>query len=1029
MSQQQIGAYRTVRPLGAGRLGQVVEAAHPMLGSRVAVKTLGRNLAASEAGQRAFADFVLMAQRLAGEQAHPHLVRIVEAQGGSDSFVAMELLGGETLSARLGRGELGVPEALRLLRALAQALAFGHTLVGCHGALHPGNVVLGPGSSIKLLDFGQGRVLGQIQKGADRTVSEGFFPSIPAYMAPEQYFGTEPPQPSLDLYSLGVVLFEALSGQRPFEGGGVEVLGRHLRKAPPSLSRLRLGLPPRLCELVHALLAKAPAQRPTTEQILSSLGDLAQQEPPQEPAAPVLSLSPAPAAALRLGRHVVTGRLSSEGAVTIFTIAAAPGEPARVIKVLSHDAAADAKLADRFLHAALASSSARSPLLQRVHEHGFLPDGRPYAVVEALEGTPLLERLREALPRGEALHILAGVAEALQALHASGSVHLCVAPESVLLVSDLASPLALRPVLLWGETCRRSERSDAQTWPLCGLSVDAPQSLACYLAPEQFLGHPVLDGKADVYALATLTYKLLSGSLPFAEENPVGLRQQHLRASPAPLPAMVGAPPELVSWLERAFAKNPAARPSTSDSAQLLRRLATSARSGAQPAAPPPRIEPASPAPSAAARAEPHASPAPPSAGFVRGGTERLPPPSGAPPASRFGKLKVLQHLGTGPMTEVFAVEHTETGQRAVVKSLLPTYARDRAVAERFLRQARALSRIRHPGAVGILDYNQQPDGTPYLVVEQAQGEPLRQILQRVGVLPLRQALTLALQLAETLAAAHGSGVIHRAVHPDNILVHWEDSGALRARLFTFDMAQVRSEPGLVGGATGTQAVFTELAHTAPELLIPRAPYDERVDVYSLGAVLVEMISGQPPYSAQEVIAHSGMPGQAGPVPRLPSGLPRELRELLGAMLSTYPGQRPAVAQVAQRLSASLRPRPRSLLWPVAATLLAVAALGGGYYAYAQTRTVPFEISSEPPGAEVCPKSATHEACLGKTPLTVELPVRGGSLTVRLRLRGHQEETLLLDPRSSEAQRREQVLLHPNRSPGRRTAAASPPSP
>lgn len=1031
MSQGQIGPYAVVRSLGSGRFGQVVEGVHPVLQSRVAIKTLSPRFAADERARQSFVELLAMATKLA-RQPHPHIIRLVEAATSGTPYLAMELLGGETLAARLARGPLDVSEALSIARAVAQTLLFAHPHVGCHGALHPGNVWLCPavGSDeapmVKVTDFGQGRVLGTVLQSSRGTLSEELFASVPAYMAPEQYFSPDAREPSIDLYSLGIFLFESLAGQRPFEGGGVEVLGRHMRKPPPSLARLRPGLRQELYDLVHALLSKSPAQRPSAAQTLSVLQEIT------TPAAAVeiVRTPPAPSAppsVLRLGAYEISGRISSDGAVTTFALAASERDPARIMKVLSHEAAADSKLVQRFLHAASVLAAVRSPSLRRIADHGHLPDGRPYVVLDAIDGAPLTQRMQGAVSVPEGLYIAACLAKALAAIHATGSAYLSVAPTSLLLVDDLASPFAVRPLLLEAATARRCDLSVACVWPLRDASVEDPQELLPYLSPEQLLGQPILDGKADVYALATLTYRMLCGTLPFAGSAPAQLRELQLRSSPPSLPETVGAPLEVARWLQQAWAKNPASRPSMSESERLLRQLADAAR--ATPAAAHGALSsaPTQPQPAAELRAAPEPAPDAPAAPAPPRVTEPLAAAAVSYLPTHFGRLQVVQRLGAGSMTEAFAVEHPETGQRAVVKMLLPAYAKDRAVAERFLRQARALSRTEHPSAVRILEYNRLADGTPYLVTELVSGEPLRQLLTRQGPFVLHRALALALQLAEALAAAHARGVVHRGVHPGNVMVQ-PDAAGERARLLDFGLAQVRSELDPLSAGTGTQAVFTELAYVAPELLVAGLPYDDRVDVYSLAAVVVELLSGRPPFTSQEVITRSALRAQPGPAPHLPARLPSGLRSLLAAMLAEDPTVRPRMAQVAHQLAVLLRPSSRSLLGPVAATLLAVSILGGGYWAYAQTRAVRFEISSEPPGAEVC-KEPPAGPCMGKTPLSFDLPARGGVLSVRLRLKGHQEESLLLDPRAPEPQRRERVVLHATRPPTRPAPAPTPARP
>src|SRR5579884_3469374 len=206
-----LGGYRVVRLLGAGGMGCVFEAVDPNLGRRVALKVLNADTAAHPQGRQRF----LREARTAAALQHEHVVAIHHV--GEDNgvpFLVMPLLQGETLEKRLAlTGPFPVPVAVRIGREIAEALSAAHRKGLIHRHVKPANVWLQtPGWRVKLLDFGLAR---PAEGGRTRLTRLGQAVGTPSYLAPEQIAGEA--EPRSDLFSLGCVLYEMVTGRRPFD--------------------------------------------------------------------------------------------------------------------------------------------------------------------------------------------------------------------------------------------------------------------------------------------------------------------------------------------------------------------------------------------------------------------------------------------------------------------------------------------------------------------------------------------------------------------------------------------------------------------------------------------------------------------------------------------------------------------------------------------------------------------------------------------------------------------------------------------
>lgn len=255
-------------------------------------------------------------------------------------------------------------------------------------------------------------------------------------------------------------------------------------------------------------------------------------------------------------------------------------------------------------------------------------------------------------------------------------------------------------------------------------------------------------------------------------------------------------------------------------------------------------------------------------------------------PGTQVAQYVVRGTLGSGGMGRVYEAEHTALGRTFALKVLHARLLQDDGAAQ-FLREARAAARIKHPNIVDVVDFGYLDDGRPYLVMELLAGRCVAQMLD--DALPVRQAVSIARQVATGLAAAHAVGVVHADVTASNIFVN--DEG--QAKLVDFGLALVRDDPRRLETDAPTDYVFGTPSYIAPEQIRGNRA-SERSDQYSLGVVLFEMINGSPPYAAANTRDLCMMHLQA-PVPEVlsPHGpVPRAVIDVINRCLAKKPDQR-----------------------------------------------------------------------------------------------------------------------------------------
>ncbi|MER7196163.1 serine/threonine-protein kinase [Streptomyces flaveolus] len=255
------------------------------------------------------------------------------------------------------------------------------------------------------------------------------------------------------------------------------------------------------------------------------------------------------------------------------------------------------------------------------------------------------------------------------------------------------------------------------------------------------------------------------------------------------------------------------------------------------------------------------------------------------------GRYRLQDSIGRGAMGEVWRALDETLGRPVAVKFLLPQGS-DPTAASRFRLEAQTAGRLSHPHVVGVLDFGTYEDRL-FLVMELIEGDSLAQVLDAQGALPAERVARIAVETAAGLAAAHQQGIVHRDIKPANLLLDAE--GTLK--IGDFGIARFLDDPGAALTATG-QIVGTSL-YLAPERALGR-PAAPAADVYSLGCVVYQLLTGRPPFQADTALAILHQHLDASPVPprQLGVALPPAFESYLLGLLAKEPQDRPTAEEV-----------------------------------------------------------------------------------------------------------------------------------
>lgn len=528
------------------------------------------------------------------------------------------------------------------------------------------------------------------------------------------------------------------------------------------------------------------------------------------------------------GRYEIVAPLAEGGMGAVFLARRRLLGDEVAIKIVRAESAKDQGARERFLRESRACAQLRHPNIVSILDYSLDAEGRPYLVMELLNGRSLREEMaaRGPLPLHEVQSIIVPLCGALQLAHDQGILHRDLKPGNIV-AHDFGGGTKTHKIVDFGLVRDISSDSTRLT--------GAHQFVGTftYAAPEQVLGGD-MDARSDQYSLAVVVYELLTGRPPFEESDPAQLVTALLMRPLLP-PSVLRE--DLPKWVD----------------VVLGRALAKSARD---------RYE------SMTAFATALQSSSPQNRSTVVTGV----PAAGSSGSGLLGTYELGERLGPGRLgSEVFRGTHRALGHPVAIRLLRRTAARNwDAIRARFLREAQTLQ-VAHPSIIQVRDYGEEGD-LVYLVTDFIEGDSLRQVLKTDGPMPWTRLRPLLAQLAEAARMLHRKGGLLCGVSPDIMRVVPDVEGDELLMISTAGIWQASDLLATLGDETlrGSALADVELHYIAPELLTGQNA-DVRSDVFTMGVVAYEMATAALPYDGPS------MPALLGAMLK---GRPRDPREL-----------------------------------------------------------------------------------------------------------------------------------------------------
>jgi serine/threonine protein kinase len=551
MTGRIVSHYKVGEMLGGGGMGVVYRAEDTRLKRTVALKFLSGGGGFDPNSKLRFTREAEAASAL--QHANICTIHDIDETDDGQVFICMDYYEGETLKLRLSRGAMPIPEALEVGIQIASGLARAHEAGIVHRDIKPANIIITRRVEVRIVDFG-------LAKLADRSriTKTGSKLGTIAYMSPEQAQGGEVGFSS-DVWSLGVLLYEMLTGERPFKGDQpAAVYYQILREKPPSLREIRPEIPQPLENLVTKAVEKDPAARFSSAgkmlDALLALRFLSATEKTEEILPP-----PSPTVGGYIEDYRITA-VAGRGGMGIVYKALDTGLDRDVaLKVMEEQFGADPRLLERFRSEAKALAKLDDPNIVKVYAlretvFGFC------LVMEFVEGETLRDQIRRIGPLApeELVKIFSQILRGLDHAHRAGVVHRDLKPSNIMITKSGAVKITD-----FGLAKVRRPGDPTKTAGVAGTPY--------YMSPEQITGLRNVDTRGDIFSLGMSLYESAAGRLPFSPEDSEFAVQMKIVEGRVPPADSVrpGLSRELVKVISKATKTDPAER---FQSAQEMRR-------------------------------------------------------------------------------------------------------------------------------------------------------------------------------------------------------------------------------------------------------------------------------------------------------------------------------------------------------------------------------------------------------------------------------------------------------------------------
>jgi serine/threonine protein kinase len=509
-------------------------------------------------------------------------------------------------------------------------------------------------------------------------------------------------------------------------------------------------------------------------------------------------------------RYEIVGLLAAGGMGEVYRARRTLLGDEVALKVIKTEGADPVVRRERFMRESRACAQLRHPHIVSILDFNIDAEGRPFLVMEYLNGPSLAQELVESgsMDLARVMRVVQPIASALQLAHDRGTLHRDLKPANIV-SHRFESGEIIHKIVDFGLATLKTPDDETRI-----TAANQFLGTVVYASPEQLRGES-LDPRSDIYSLGVVVFELLTGRLPFRAETSLGIATQHLtQRPPVPSHVMPGLPGWVDSIVLKALAKKPSER------WQSVREFA-------------------------AALAGPSAET------VVSGAAPALAP-------SLLGRYDVGARIGQGRLgSEVFAGVHRALGHPVAIRTLRRSGGGNwEAIRTRFLREARTLQ-LAHPSIIQVRDFGEDEDAV-YVVTDLIESVSLRELLDREGPLAWPRVRRFVQQIAGAAAALHRRGGLISGVSPQIIRLTQDEEGE-RLMISSGGVCEVQDLLATASEQTlrGASLSDAELLYVPSEVLLGRPP-DVRSDVYSIGVIAYEMATGRTPFTAASLPALMG---------------------------------------------------------------------------------------------------------------------------------------------------------------------------